>query len=307
MTPRQDDPRAACARLTYLAEPANPILGALLQVLPPDEVVAAIRSGNIPAARLAETQAARIRPMLAGWRAQLASVPPDAGVAQHAANGIHLLCPGDPEWPSRLDDLGVGRPYALWVRGTTDPQSLCGKSVAVVGSRAATAYGIHVSAEITTTLSADGWAIVSGGAYGIDAAAHRAALAAGGPTVVVLACGPDIAYPRGHARLFDAVAANGAIISESPPGTPPDRARFLARNRLIAALACGTLVVEASPRSGTLVTARHAIELGRPMMAVPGPVTSAMSAGCNALLRDRRAECVTCAADVLTHIHEALP
>jgi DNA processing protein len=159
--------------------------------------------------------------------------------------------------------------------------------VSMVGSRAATGYGTHVAGEIAADLAEQGWVIVSGGAYGIDAAAHRGALAAGAATVAVLACGADVAYPRAHRSLYDQIVDTGLVVSEHPPGAAPQRARFLVRNRLIAALSAGTVVVEAAPRSGARSTARHAGELFRQVMAVPGPVTSTLSAGCHQLLRDR--------------------
>ena len=183
--------------------------------------------------------------------------------------------------------------------------SCCQRAVAIVGSRAATAYGAHVATEIAASLSGQGWTVVSGAAYGIDAAAHHGALVAGGATVAVLACGVDHAYPRGHADLLASIAAHGAVISEYPPGQLPQRRRFLARNRLIAALTAGTVVVEAGLRSGALNAARHARELGRPVMAVPGPVTSSASGGCHQLIRDGQATCVTCAADVITDVSPA--
>ena len=192
----------------------------------------------------------------------MAAIPPTPGLGALEAQGIHLLCPGDPGWPDQVDDLGLARPCALWVRGTWDLRELCHQAVAVVGSRAATAYGRHMCADLSTGLAAGGWTVVSGGAYGVDAAAHRAALASGGPTVAVLACGPDLAYPREHTALFDEVAARGAVVSEYPPGELPDRRRFLARNRVIAGLARGTVVVEAAQRSGTIATALRAGEIG---------------------------------------------
>jgi DNA processing protein len=149
-----------------------------------------------------------------------------------------------------------------------------------------------VAAEFGIGLSEAGWTVVSGGAYGVDGAAHRGALAADSPTVVVLACGVDIAYPRGHLDLFTAVRDQGVVVSECPPGVHPTRARFLIRNRLIAALSRGTVVVEAALRSGALNTATHALALNRHLAAVPGPVTSVMSAGCHRLLRERKAVCV---------------
>ncbi len=171
-----------------------------------------------------------------------------------------------------------------------------------MGSRAATAYGTHVTTEIAADLAERGWTIISGAAYGIDAAAHHGALLAGGRTTAVLACGADVPYPYGHATLLGTIAASGTIVSEYPPGRPPTRTRFLARNRIIAALSAGTVVAEAGLRSGTLNTARQARELDRALMAVPGPVTSAQSAGCHQLIRDAGAACVTSAADVLTRI-----
>ncbi len=171
--------------------------------------------------------------------------------------------------------------------------------MSIVGSRAATGYGAHVASEIAADLAEQGWAVVSGGAYGIDAAAHRGALAARGVTIAILACGLDQPYPAGHAALFTDVAGDGLVVSEWPPGRRPARVRFLIRNRTIAALTCGTVVVEAGERSGALNTAGHAAELGQPLMAVPGPVTSAQSAGCHRIIREWDATCVTCAADVI--------
>jgi DNA processing protein len=173
------------------------------------------------------------------------------------------------------------------VRGPLSLRAACERAVAIVGTRAATDYGLNVAGELGVGLAERGWTVVSGLAFGIDAAAHRGALAAGGVTVAVLACGVDVAYPRAHRSLYDQVVVEGLAVSEHPPGAAPQRARFLVRNRLIAALSAGTVVVEAAPRSGARSTARHAGELFRHVMAVPGPVTSTLSAGCHQLLRDR--------------------
>jgi DNA processing protein len=227
---RPGDCRAARAVLTYVADPADPLLGGLLQAVDPCEIVAAIQSGTLPGAvyrQLNPGQQARIGPALMQWRLRLAAVPARTALGSPEARDVNLLCPGDPGWPGQLDNLGLARPYALWVRGTVDLRDLCGQSVAVVGSRAATAYGTQMCAEITAGLSASNWVIVSGGAYGIDVTAHRAALACGGRTVAVLACGPDLACPREHTGLFDNVAGNGAVVSEYPPGALPARHRFL--------------------------------------------------------------------------------
>jgi DNA processing protein len=172
----------------------------------------------------------------------------------------------------------------------------------VVGSRAATAYGSYVASEFAASVAARGWAVVSGGAFGVDASAHRGALGADGVTVAVLACGVDVPYPVGHTELLTAVAAQGVIVSEWPPGRTVSRLRFLVRNRVIAALATGTLVVEAGERSGAVNTARHARDLGRRLMAVPGPVTSDQSAGCHRIIRDWQGTLVTTAAEVIEHL-----
>ena len=300
MSAQPGEDRIARAILTHLAEAPDPVLTGLLSVLSPGEVLASIRSGAIPAAAagaLDPAQAARFRPIVSHWRAQLPSIPSDGGLIAAARDGIRLVCPGDPEWPSGLDDLGTARPLALWVRGRADLRARCAKSLAIVGARAATAYGTHMATEIAADLASRGWAIVSGAAYGIDAAAHVGALAVHGVTIAVLASGPDIPYPREHRSLLADITAHGAVISEYPPGSRPTRLRFLARNRIIAALGCATIVVEAASRSGSMNTARHATQLARPLMAVPGPVTSVLSVGSPAGLslshrcQDRPAVC----------------
>jgi DNA processing protein len=294
---------AARAALTYLAEPGDEVLGALLAGSAADELLAAIKAGRRPATdRAGElgTQAGRevMDRAFGRWRLRLPELPPDGGLARGAAAGMRLICPSDEEWPAGLNDLGRARPYALWLRGNADLRFSCLRSVSVVGSRAASGYGTHVAAELAAELAEGGWTLVSGGAYGIDAAVHRGALMMNGTTIAVLACAADYPYPAGHASLFAAIAASGLVISEWPPGSRPTRLRFLSRNRVIAALTGGTVVVEAGERSGALSTAKHAAELHRPLMAVPGPVTSAQSAGCHTMLRDWGATCVTCAGDV---------
>ena len=317
----------ARAALTYLAEPGDPALGALLEVCDPAEVLAAIKAGMLPdvgtaeepgpgtstgvgpgtEARAGTGTAAGERPgrrralerALGRWRIRLPDLPADAAIEGACRDGVRLVCPGDPQWPAVLDELGAARPYALWLRGRADLRQACLRSVSIVGSRAATGYGAHVAGEIAADLAEQGWVIVSGGAYGIDAAAHRGALAARGATIAVMACGLDQPYPAGHAGLFGDIAGDGLMVSEWPPGRRPARLRFLIRNRTIAAMTCGTVVVEAGERSGALNTARHAAELGKPLMAVPGPVTSAQSAGCHRIIREWGATCVTRAADVI--------
>ncbi|GHH67448.1 hypothetical protein GCM10017673_14450 [Streptosporangium violaceochromogenes] len=248
------------------------------------DVASAVMDGRLPA---------RLRRALAAWAARLEAADPGRDLSDGEREGARLVIPGDPEWPTQLDDLKEARPYALWLHGEADLRFSCLRSVAVVGSRAATPYGTHVAAEFGGGLGERGWTVVSGGAYGIDGAAHRGALTSGSPTVAVLACGTDVAYPSAHHDLFEAIRSQGVLVSESPMGARPTRPRFLIRNRLIAALSRGTLVIEAAVRSGALNTAGHATSLNRFLAAVPGPVTSDTSAGCHRLIRQGAAVCVT--------------
>ena len=183
--------------------------------------------------------------------------------------------------------------------GHSDVRFSCLRSVAVTGSRAATAYGSYLASEFGASLGARGLTVISGGSFGVDASAHRGALGADGTTIAVTAGGIDVPYPAAHADLFGAIAAQGAIVSEAPPGTMPGRLRFQARNRVIAALATGTVIVETGTHGGAMTAARHARDLGRPVMAVPGPVTSDLSARCNDLIRCGHAVLVTSASDVM--------
>jgi DNA processing protein len=297
-----DGERLARASLTYLAEPTDQRLNALVGECGAQAAVAAVRENRFPggySVRQPETARAADQRAMERWRVRLEELPDAEDVERFARQGIRLVCPGDPEWPARLDDLGDDRPYALWVKGNADLRFSCLRSVSVVGSRAATAYGSYVAAELASSVAARGWTVISGAAYGVDAAAHRGALGAGAPTIAVLACGVDKPYPAGHTELLDTIAAAGAVVSEWPPGRNATRLRFLLRNRVIAALSPGTVVVEAGERSGALNTARHARDLDRELMAVPGPVTSQQSAGCHTIIRDWGATLVTSAAQVL--------
>jgi DNA processing protein len=292
------DDRYARAALSSLAEPGDLVLGAMLRSASPAEVLALTRSGDDLLPGLPGLDPGMVSRAMSRWRARLAGVPSPGRLAMWEGGDVRLVCPGDPEWPTQLDDLGDARPLLLWLRGATDLRFACLRSVSIVGARAATGYGTHVAGELAADLAGSGWAIVSGGAYGIDAAAHRGALAVGGCTVAVLASGLSFGYPRGHQDLFDMICDGGLLVSERLPDQAPTRPGFLVRNRMIAALSRGTAVVEAALRSGALNTARQAGELRRPVMAVPGPVTSDLSAGCHDLIRDGRATLVTGACDV---------
>lgn len=294
----------ARAAWSVLAEPGDGIAGALIQALGAEEALryavdGTQRDGAVDT--LLDTADPRVRSAVAeGKRRWTPRV--EARAVRDALRGARevgagLLLPGDDLWPRALDDLGANAPIALWVRG--DPRRWAvDLRVSMVGARASSGYGDHVASELAGDLAASGALIVSGGAYGIDGAAHRAALGVGGGTVAFLAGGVDRAYPAGHHGLLKQIAADGVVVSELPCGAAPTKWRFLARNRLIAALGDATVVVEAGWRSGSLNTAGHAAALGRPLGAVPGAVTSASSAGCHRLLREYDAVCVTSAADV---------
>jgi DNA processing protein len=238
---------------------------------------------------------------------RLRGCDPATELEKAAAKGIRFVVPGDDEWPSEIDDLEHcpplhergGIPIGLWARGPLRLDEAAEHAVAIVGSRSATTYGAEVAADIGSTLARSSYAVISGAAFGIDQAAHRGALAAKGLTVAVLACGVDRAYPAAHETLLDYIAERGLVVSEAAPGCAPTRIRFLARNRLIAALARGTVVVEAAIRSGALNTASWTGGLGRTVMGVPGPVTSAPSAGVHQLIRSRDAVLVTNGEEVL--------
>ncbi|MGZ4609046.1 MAG: DNA-processing protein DprA [Actinomycetes bacterium] len=286
-----DDQRARAA-LSRLTEPDDPGLGALVASHGAEQVLAQIVSGELPSARVAS------------YQARLPALDVDADLERAARFGARLLTPGCDDWPTVLDDLGPRRPLALWVSGGGRLGRLTGRAVAVVGARACTAYGEHVAAEVAAGLCDRGWTVVSGAAFGIDAAAHRGALAVDGSTVAVLACGVDVVYPSAHGRLLSGIRDGGVVVSELPPGCRPTKSRFLGRNRVIAALGRGTVVVEAALRSGAMNTAGHAASLSREVMAVPGPVTSPMSAGCHELVRSAAASLVTDAADIVDLVGE---
>jgi DNA processing protein len=197
-----------------------------------------------------------------------------------------FITPQDAEWPVALDDLDLATPVGLWCVGSGDLGELANRSLAIVGARAATAYGERVATDIAAQAAQESVTVVSGAAYGIDAAAHRGVLLAAGKTIAVLACGVDVAYPVSHRGLLTRISEGGVVVSEAPPGAKPHKHRFLIRNRLIAALAQGTLVVEAALRSGSLSTSNWAHTLGREVWGIPGPITSASSAGVHTAIRN---------------------
>ena len=284
-----EEERLARVALNAIAEPGDPRLGRLVAALGAQEVYDRLRADVDLTGMRSE----------AGER--LAATDPERILGEADDLGIRFLVPGDGEWPGGLDDLATvepvnqlsGEPLGLWVKGPLDLAAVCRRSVAVVGSRSATTYGTSVAADLSAHLAGEAVTVVSGAAFGIDQAAHRGALAGGGQTVAVLACGVDRPYPTAHRGLLEHLAEVGAVVSELRPGCAPTRVRFLSRNRLIAALTTGTVVVEAAVRSGALNTANWAARLNRVLMGVPGPVTSAPSEGVHELVREGRAGLVT--------------
>lgn len=285
--------------LSMIAEPGDAVLARVVADRGIAAVAAAVRGSSDD-----------LRDIDPRWRRSGADLDPAAVLAAARADGLRWVVPGDAEWPTGLDDLGAvepvgpggGAPLGIWARGSGHLARLADRSVAVVGARACTTYGAEVAAELGADLADRGWTVVSGAAYGIDACAHRGALSLGQPSIAVLAGGVDIDYPQGHAALLRRIADDGVIVSEQPPGAPTRPHRFLARNRLIAALARGTVVVEAARRSGSLNTLRWADRLGRCSLAVPGPVVSQQSLGTHEALRDGVAVLVTGVDDVETEL-----
>ncbi|MHB1172195.1 MAG: DNA-processing protein DprA [Lacisediminihabitans sp.] len=293
--------RFARATWTGIAEPGDRIAGALVAALGAGPALTTVVE-RWDAGRVIEALAAadaelptdeEVAQAMKRWAPRLSSSTALTALKQAARYSVRLAVPSDPSWPSGFDDLGPHAPMALWVRGNDSVLATAERSIALVGARAATGYGEHVTMEASAGLVDRGYTIVSGAAYGIDGMAHRAALASSGQTIAFLAGGVDRFYPSGHDALLARIVEVGVVVSELPCGAPPTKWRFLQRNRLIAAASQATVVLEAGWRSGSLNTAGHAAALGRPLGAVPGPVTSAASAGCHRLIREFGASCVT--------------
>lgn len=293
MSRARDAERLARVTLSCAVEPGDGTTSSLVRQMGAERALEKARSagegepGEMLALRLAEVDAVR-------------------QLDQAERCGIRFLVPGDAEWPVGLDQLDDaittagfgGTPPGLWVKGPM-PLTELATSVAVVGSRAASVYGVEMTRSVCAHLALSGVPVVSGGALGIDFEAHDATLSADGVTAAVLACGADRVYPAHNRLLLQHLAAEFAVVSEQPPGSAPTRPRFLARNRLIAAMTTGTVVVEAALRSGALNTAGWAESLNRHVMCVPGPVTSYTSRGVNNFLREGRGTVVTHGAEVL--------
>lgn len=278
-----EDEREVRLRLGRLIEPEDQLFTDLLELVEPAQLLRAVVESKPFDCPIPEGLATKFEGRRAGLKFRLALADPVADLEAGDRAGARYLIPGDADWPTALDDLGGRTPIGLWMIGGFPADA---PAVAVVGARACTGYGLQAAGQLGAELAKDGVTIVSGAALGVDGSAHRGALAVGGVTVAVLACGVDRRYPAAHDNLIQAIGQRGAVLAELPPGTAPTRFRFLARNRLIAGLAAATVVVEAAGRSGSLVTARLAAEIGRAVFAVPGPITSRLSMGTNALLCD---------------------
>jgi DNA processing protein len=295
-----DDDRLARLALSRLTEPGDPKIASLVAQL-----------GAVTLRELL-SDPTQVSPEARDVASRLRGVDPAADLEAGEKAGLRYVVPGDDEWPSQVDDLmraelldhRGGPPLGLWVKGPTRLDQL-GRAVAVVGARSATTYGTEVAAGIAGALVRAGHPVVSGAAFGIDQAAHRGALSVEGANVAVLACGADRAYPTAHHDLLDHLGRTSAVVAEVPPGCAPTRGRFLSRNRLIAALTRGTVVVEAAARSGALNTAGWATRLNRHLMGVPGPVTSAQSQGVHQLIRSGAASLVTYGDEVLEIVGES--
>lgn len=290
------DEETARIALALFAEPGDPVTGRFIQRVGAVETVRLLASDD--AVPVLSKEAAAL------WRKHFRpDQQPNAlrDVLRATENlGLTIVVPGAHGFPASLNDLGERVPYLLWAKGAVS--LLAGEMASrfsITGSRAATSYGEHVAGEIASDLTSQEKVLVSGGAYGIDASVHRATLAAGGRTVAVMASGLDRLYPAGNRDLLERIGDLGLLVSEQPPGAVPTRGRFIARARLVAALSGSTTIVEAAWRSGALAVAHQANELGRVVGAVPGPVTSAASAGTHRLLQEGAASLVTDATDLV--------
>jgi DNA processing protein len=280
------DINEALLLLAHVIEPNDERMQFFIEEVGPIDAIEAIRRGSIPK-RESE-----------GLQARLRAFSFAAALRELDRCSARLVFRDSSEWPTQLNDLGHERPFVLWVVGTPDVRLSAVRSLSMVGARDCTPYGRFVASDWSARFSDKGWVVISGGALGIDGAAHQGVLSVGGVTMCVLACGVDVSYPRAHESLLANIADTGLLISESPPGSPAMRQRFLSRNRIIASLSRGTVVVEAGSRSGTTSTANFVNRLNRPLFAVPGAVTSPASTGCHQLINEGKAILATQWQDV---------
>jgi DNA processing protein len=301
-----DEKLKAAAIWSLLCEPGDSMAGMLRRILGVEESLYEIRRAKsakdllplLPADSFRAPQfISTLDDSLECWKRRLAIVNVDKAIETISTLNGTLLSAESPLWPKGLIDLGDSAPAVLWVLGKSNIlQSQ--KTLSIVGSRIASSYGLEVTRDLVRTAVSKDFVIVSGGALGIDAGAHKNALSLGGRTIAIMAGGLDRLYPAKNQDLFREIQQAGAVISEMPPGTAPARWRFLQRNRLIAAIGEATVVVEAGFRSGSINTAGHANELDKPVGAIPGPINSTRSAGCHRLIKERRAELISTPSDL---------
>lgn len=318
-TARSDETRAAVAALLRIGEPGDGLLKGLVDAIGPVavlEIVLAVAAGASSSAEAVAGLAAvvdevpgsgQLAAAIDRWAVRGADGAGPRDLEAIDLLGGRLVIPDDEEWPAALSDLGPSAPLGLWVRGKPRLDQVLTRAIAIVGARAASNYGTKCASDLAWDLAARAVTVVSGGAFGIDAAAHRAAIAREAPTVAFMAGGVDRFYPAANTELFQQILETGAIVSETAPGMTPMRHRFLLRNRLIAASAQATVIVEAGWRSGALNTARHALELSRQVAAFPGSVYSASSTGTHRLIRNHEAELVTSSDDVIALLEDDSP
>lgn len=295
---------------SHLTEPGDMVAGNLLQSLGPVAALRALRRPN-PAgeitrllSELAENSGDEIQRDIAAleseyqdacarWRDRDNNKAVVRSLQIWANLEGQILTPDDIDWPEGLQSLGAGAPHVLWLRGRREALVELDNAVSIVGSRNISSYGQYCSQTLSERLVAEGYAVVSGGAYGVDAEAHRGALAARGATFAVLAGGGDRLYPVGNTELLRQIMQSGCVLAEQPPGHSPTRWRFLQRNRLIAALGVVTVIVEMAVRSGAKNTMHHALDIGRDVYAVPGSLLAQTARGCNVAIAEGKAKVVT--------------
>ncbi|MEV6932164.1 DNA-processing protein DprA [Dactylosporangium sp. NPDC051485] len=309
-----NEERVGRMALGMLVEPGSRELGVLVRSVGAQEALARVIGGYGISAQLAGAVQARLR-----GAGALGAADPGARLAEQMAeqaerSGARIVTAADTEWPRALDELvrasregnvlrrDTDPPMCVWLRGPLRLDEALERSVSVVGARAITGYGGYVASEFAFGLAERGWTVVSGGALGVDVTAHRGALVAGGPTVAVLPCGIERAYPAANAAVLEQIGADGLLLSEWAPGTMPHKTRFLTRNRVIAAATRGTVVIEAGSRSGARNTLGYARLLQRAAMVVPGPINSAMSVGCHLELRQPGTVLVTRVEEIIEEV-----
>lgn len=280
----------------YLVEPGDRIAGLLVQELGAEQAMAKFLQNSLEP--LLELGSGELASAFERWRPRLVTGRASELLRQASVRGIHPILPSDPQWPSGFADLGQHQPIMLWSIGSRTALSSLQNAISVVGSRTVTNYGNWATTEIVSELCALGVATISGGALGVDSVVHRSTLRFDGTTIAVMAGGLFNLYPSGNQELFEKIARTGLLISEMAPDARPTRWRFLQRNRLIAALGQAVLVTEAGYRSGSINTANHALDLARPVFALPGQVNSPNSAGCNRLILEGKAEIIADIADL---------